>query len=30
MTEREWVSLLYRTKGGRLPEDLLDNSDFER
>jgi hypothetical protein len=29
MTEREWVSLLYRTKGRRMPEDLLDNRDFE-
>jgi len=28
MTEGEWVSLLYRTKGRRMPEDLLDNRDF--
>jgi len=29
MTEREWVSMLYRTKGRKMPEDLLDNRDFQ-
>ena len=29
MTEREWVSLLYRTKGRKMPEDLLDSRAFQ-
>ena len=28
MTERQWVSLLYRTKGLKLPDGLLENADM--
>jgi len=29
IAEQEWVSLQYRTNGRKMPEDLLDNRDFQ-
>jgi hypothetical protein len=29
MTEREWVSLLYRMKGLDLPAGILDDNDIQ-